>query len=53
MASKWMVSGTYFEAGNCDVVCPCLFTSKPTNPDDCPACSTPGTSRRAGWGEPI
>jgi len=35
MASKWMISGTYFEACNCDVVCPCLFTSKPTDPDDC------------------
>ena len=35
MARKWMISGTYFEAYNCDVVCPCLFTSKPTAPDDC------------------
>ena len=35
MASKWMITGTYFEACNCDVVCPCLFTSKPTIPNDC------------------
>src|SRR5712692_7207299 len=30
MASKWGLSGSYFEACNCDVACPCVFTSAPT-----------------------
>ncbi len=31
MASpRWSISGTYFEACNCDVVCPCYFLSNPT-----------------------
>jgi hypothetical protein len=30
MNSLWKVSGTYFEACNCDVACPCVFTSAPT-----------------------
>jgi hypothetical protein len=30
MATDWKVSGTYFEACNCDVACPCVFTSAPT-----------------------
>ena len=30
MAEKWNVSGTYFEACNCDVACPCVFLSPPT-----------------------
>ena len=36
---KWQLSGNYFENCNCDVVCPCLFstgpafTAKPTNGD--------------------
>jgi len=30
MPSKWNLAGTYFEACNCDVVCPCVFTSDPT-----------------------
>lgn len=30
MATKWKVSGTYFEACNCDAACPCVFTSAPT-----------------------
>jgi len=30
MAADWKVSGTYFEACNCDVACPCVFTSPPT-----------------------
>ena len=34
MPSKWNLTGTYFESCNCDVVCPCVFTSDPTN-DDC------------------
>lgn len=34
MPNKWNLAGTYFEACNCDVACPCVFTSDPTN-DDC------------------
>lgn len=30
MAAKWNVSGSYFEACNCDVACPCVFLSAPT-----------------------
>ena len=36
---KWQLTGNYFENCNCDVVCPCLFstlpplTAKPTNGD--------------------
>lgn len=30
MASKWALSGSYFEACNCEVACPCVFTSAPT-----------------------
>ncbi len=30
MANKWSLNGTYFEACNCDVACPCVFTSAPT-----------------------
>jgi hypothetical protein len=30
MDIQWKVSGTYFEACNCDVACPCVFTSAPT-----------------------
>ncbi len=30
MSSKWNLSGNYFEACNCDVACPCTFTSAPT-----------------------
>ncbi len=30
MASKWNLNGMYFEACNCDVACPCVFTSAPT-----------------------
>ncbi len=30
MAQKWNLSGTYFEACNCDVACPCVFLSPPT-----------------------
>jgi len=28
--AKWNVSGSYFEACNCDVACPCVFLSAPT-----------------------
>jgi hypothetical protein len=31
MNTPWKVSGTYFEACNCDVACPCVFTSAPTS----------------------
>ena len=27
---KWSVSGNYFEACNCEVTCPCIFLSAPT-----------------------
>lgn len=30
MSDKWNLSGNYFEACNCDVGCPCVFTSAPT-----------------------
>jgi hypothetical protein len=33
MAQKYNVSGTYFEACNCDVACPCVFLSPPTMGD--------------------
>jgi len=28
--SNWKLSGSYFEACNCDVACPCVFMSAPT-----------------------
>jgi hypothetical protein len=31
MATEWKLSGTYFEACNCDVACPCVFLSAPTS----------------------
>jgi hypothetical protein len=30
MAEAWKVSGTYFEACNCETACPCVFLSPPT-----------------------
>ena len=30
MSEKWSLTGTYFEACNCDVACPCVFLSPPT-----------------------
>ncbi len=33
MASKWSLSGSYFEACNCNVACPCVFLSAPTTGD--------------------
>jgi hypothetical protein len=30
MSENWTVSGTYFESCNCDVACPCIFLSDPT-----------------------
>lgn len=29
--TRWQVSGTYFEACNCDSACPCVFLSPPTD----------------------
>ncbi|MGB8855747.1 MAG: DUF1326 domain-containing protein [Burkholderiales bacterium] len=31
MNTPWKVSGTYFEACNCEAACPCVFTSAPTS----------------------
>lgn len=36
MSKDWMISGTYFEACNCDAACPCIFLSDPTE-DECTA----------------
>ena len=36
MAEKWNLDGTYMEACNCEVACPCIFTSPPTE-EDCTA----------------
>lgn len=33
MDTFWKVDGTYFESCNCDVACPCVFTSAPTEGD--------------------
>ncbi len=33
MAAKWSLNGTYFEGCNCDVACPCVFMSAPTEGD--------------------
>ena len=30
MAENWQVRGTYFEACNCAIACPCNFLSAPT-----------------------
>src|ERR1700692_1398230 len=30
MPSAWKIVGSYFEACNCEVACPCVFTSPPT-----------------------
>lgn len=30
MVTKWKVAGSYFEACNCEVNCPCAFNSPPT-----------------------
>ena len=32
-ATKWSISGTYFEACNCEIACPCIFLSAPTDED--------------------
>ena len=31
MPPPWKIAGSYFEACNCDVACPCVFTSPPTS----------------------
>ena len=36
MAEKWQISGEYFEACNCDLICPCLIQA-PTSRDRCDA----------------
>jgi hypothetical protein len=33
MPTPWKVTGSYFEACNCDVACPCVFLSPPTSGD--------------------
>ncbi len=33
MGTDWKIGGTYFESCNCDMVCPCVFTSAPTEGD--------------------
>jgi hypothetical protein len=30
MPTSWKIAGSYFEACNCEVGCPCVFTSPPT-----------------------
>jgi hypothetical protein len=30
MSTEWKVSGTYFEACDCEAACPCVFTSAPS-----------------------
>ena len=31
MPNSWKIAGSYFEACNCEVACPCVFTSPPTS----------------------
>ena len=33
MGTNWQLNGTYFEACNCDLACPCVFLSPPTAGD--------------------
>lgn len=33
MTNEWRVTGSYFEACNCEAACPCVFTSPPTDGD--------------------
>ena len=33
MTTEWKLDGQYFEACNCDLACPCVFTSPPTEGD--------------------
>ena len=32
-ATEWEINGTYFEACNCEIACPCVFLSAPTTGD--------------------
>lgn len=34
MSMNWSLTGSYFETCNCEVACPCIFLSPPTE-DDC------------------
>ena len=33
MAANWSLAGSYFEACNCEVACPCVFLSAPSHGD--------------------
>lgn len=33
MTTQWKVTGTYFEACNCEAACPCVFMGAPTDGD--------------------
>jgi len=33
MSKKWSLTGSYFETCNCEVACPCVFLSPPTEED--------------------
>ena len=33
MPTSWKLAGSYFEACNCDLACPCIFLSPPTSGD--------------------
>ena len=33
MAEKWNLDGAFMEVCNCEVICPCIFTSPPTEKD--------------------
>jgi hypothetical protein len=33
MPNSWKISGSYFETCSCNVACPCIFTSPPTDGD--------------------
>src|SRR5260370_2749083 len=33
MPISWKIAGSYFEACNCDLACPCVFLSPPTSGD--------------------
>ena len=33
MPTSWKIAGSYFEACNCDIACPCVFLGPPTTGD--------------------
>jgi hypothetical protein len=39
--NKWRLSGDYFENCNCDVVCPCLFSTAEPAPGQPSRCQAP------------